>query len=359
MHLVKRFFHWLLLLILIFHSGLSAVPCMAEIYRWQDEQGHWHFSDSPTSGEPIQEPPIPSWDDPAAKAPVAPDATDTPPESPSTISSAQSSATPVQGGMLWSISRKGLTPSYLLGTIHSADPRVVRLRPTVQQALDRSDRFVMEMQMDPAALLSFGANMMMADGSNLETVLGRDLYNRVVRAMAEYGFPEMVVSNLKPWVVMALLSMPKASGEPVLDMVLQQCAEAAGKPTAGLESAQEQLAVFEGLSMADQIALLKMTIDQLPDLPRFFDRLIRAYAADDLQMVAEMAAEYSHKGDTETIQRFNLRLNDDRNRRMVERMTPYLQQGNSFIAVGALHLIGPAGLIRLLRERGYDVAPVR
>lgn len=355
----QLFYRGLSFFILALYLVLPAGPCSAEIYRWQDDQGNWHFSDSPTSEVPIQEPPMPSYQEPAAapasttEAPVAPAA------SPTEASNTPSAGEAVQGGLLWRISRSGLTPSYLLGTIHSADPRVLNLRPAVQQALDRSDRFIMEMQMEADALLSMGVNMMLTDGSTLETLIGQDLYQQVLRAMADYGFPEMMVGNLKPWAVMALLSMPKPTGEQVLDMVLYQRAKTAGKPTAGLETAQEQLAVFEGMSMPDQIALLKMTLAQLPELPRMFERLIQAYAADDLQRIASLAAEYNRNAEAGAGQRFMAQLNDSRNRRMAERMGSYLQQGNSFVAVGALHLTGQDGLIRLLRQRGYAVTPVR
>ena len=359
MYPVIRFFRRLLLCILVFHLVLPALPCQGQIYRWQDEKGHWHFTDSPTSEAPIEQTPMPSWEDSAPQPAAAPDEPGTPPAPSPRTPDVRPSATPLRGGLLWRISGNGVTPSYLLGTIHSADPRGVRLKPAVQQALNRSERFVMEMQLDANVMLSMGASMIMTDGTTLESVLGRDLYGRVVKAMTEYGFPDEVVNTLKPWAVMALLSMPKPTGEPVLDMVLNQRAAAAGKPTAGLESAQEQLAVFEGLSMPDQVALLKMTLAQLPDLPGFFDCLIQAYAADDLQAIADLATGYTHQGESQTTRRFMVRLNDDRNRRMADRMRPYLQQGNSFVAVGALHLAGPAGLLQLLRERGFEVAPVR
>lgn len=355
MHPFNRFLRILLLAVLAFGMVLPAGSCPAEIYRWQDEQGYWHFSDSPTPEAPVQQPPAPAWEDPGANTPPAPSHVDTP--AAPAAANASTEAAAVQGDMLWRVSRGGPAPSYLLGTIHSADPRAVRLKPAVRRALESCERFVMEM--DSAALLALSTGMMMTDGKDLEAVLGRNLYERVVAALSDYGFPEMVVGKMKPWVAMALLSMPKPSVAPVLDMVLYQRARAGGKPTAGLETAQEQLAVFEGLSMADQIALLKMTVDQLPALPGLFDQLIRAYAADDLQRVAELASGYAHQGGTAAVKRFVLRLNDDRNRRMAVRMIPYLQQGNSFIAVGALHLAGPAGLIDLLRARGYDVAPVR
>ena len=56
--------------------------------------------------------------------------------------------------------------------------------------------------------------------------------------------------------------------------------------------------------------------------------------------------------------RFFLRLNDERNLRMVARMTPRIEQGGAFIAVGALHLAGPTGIVQQLSERGYRLRPV-
>lgn len=317
-------------------------PSSAEIYRWKDEKGVWHFTEGPGAGsssqpardtkatgtEPMQELPPPPGSD-------------------------------VKGGLLWRIQGSGNAPSYLLGTIHSDDPRVTRLRPAVAKKLDGCHQFVMEMEIDSNAIMQFGADMLITSGDDLESLLGADLYTKVVAAMADYGMPEMAVRQLKPWVVMALLSMPKPTGGMILDMVLHQRAISQGKPTSGLETAKEQMAVFEGLPLQDQIALLKMTIDQLDALPRMFEELIAAYAADNLGRIASLAEQYNGLANSAAAQRFLHRLNDERNRRMAQRIIPYLKQGNAFIAVGALHLAGPHGLLSLLEQKGYRADPVR
>ncbi len=332
---------------------LPTHPCSADIYKWKDDTGHWHFSDSPPSETSLQR-------EPDGGAPPADGAAPPADRSPKQSGAADAAhAATAQGGLLWRISGQGVRPSHLLGTIHSSDPRVVRLKADVIQALDQSDRFVMEMKMDSSALMGMGAKMMLTDGRDLESLIGSPLYQKAVEAMAGYGLPEMAVRNLKPWAVMALLSMPKPTPEPILDLALLKRAGEAGKPTDGLETADEQLAVFDGLAMADQIALLKMTLAQLPDLPEMFEQLIRAYADDDLQRLAALASRYREDADMAAANRFMLRLNDERNQRMIQRMVPYLKQGNSFIAVGALHLPGPQGLIALLRRQGYQVTPVR
>ncbi|MBI5551275.1 MAG: TraB/GumN family protein [Desulfobacterales bacterium] len=363
MNSIRRTCRFFLAALLAVHLILPIAPCPADIYRWQDQQGHWHFSDSPPSNAPIKEAPIPDRDTRRPAPSEAPPRTQSasPPAAPAPgpLADQASGTATIQGGLLWQVSQKGVAPSHLLGTIHSADPRVVRLRPPVARALDRSERFIMEMVPDGAVMAELATSMLITDGRDLEALLGDSLYRQVQKAAADLGLPEAAVRAMKPWAVMTLLSMPKPSADPILDLVLHQRASAAGKSTAGLETAQEQLAVFDGISMSDQIDLLKMTLAQLPELPGFFDRLIQAYAADDLRTIVDLSETYQRQNDSEAARRFSRRLNDERNHRMLARMTAYLRQGNSFIAVGALHLSGPSGLLQLLRENGYTVTPIR
>ncbi|MCP4744744.1 MAG: DUF4124 domain-containing protein [Desulfobacteraceae bacterium] len=343
--------------------GLLGNPnASADIYRWKDADGKWHFTDSPPSEEQVERlgseiiqetsPPPQSNDKPLVQDQKLPD------KNPLPSNSAFSSASG-KNGLFWKISKNGLRPSYLLGTIHSSDPRVTQLRSEVQQALDTSDAFVMEMLLDTSVFMQLGNNIMLNGGKSLDQLLGQPLFQRVVNAVAGYGLPEMVTMQLKPWFIMALLSMPKPTGGQVLDMVLFQRAKSRGKPATGLETAQEQMAVFESIPLDDQISLLKMTLDQLPQLPGMFEALIQAYVADDLEKIEKLADQYKNQSDISALKRFMFKLNDERNTRMAVRMTSYLQQGNTFIAVGALHLAGNSGLLQSLRQNGYVLTPVR
>lgn len=336
----------LLLCVVVWLSAAWPTRSWAEIFRWQDEKGYWHFSEGPDPGSSaLKHEPAPS------KSGDLPEDTGTANNSPHEQS--------VHAGLLWRISAGDQKVSYLLGTIHSEDPRVTRLKPPVTKALDASDRFVMEMILDTQAFVQFGAAMVLDQDTDLEQVVGKDTYGRVVSAMADYGMPESAVRRFKPWVVIAMLSMPKSTGGQILDMVLYQKATSQGKPASGLETAKEQLAVFEGLSVQDQIELLKMTLQQLPSQQRMFEQLIEAYAADDLNRIADIAKHGQGSQSSASARKFMIRLNDDRNRRMVQRITPYLDQGNTFIAVGALHLAGPRGILALIRQQGYSAESVR
>jgi len=338
---------WLLLLFTVI-TVLTCLPmrARAEIFRWQDKQGYWHFTEGPDARP--QNPPSDS-----AASEVLPS------QNPAKSTTYRVYELPSQAGLLWRIRTSDQKASYLLGTIHSEDPRVTRLKPAVADALDGCDRFVMEMILDTQAFMQFGATMMLEQGTDLETLVGKDLYNRAVSALADYGMPEAVIRRFKPWVVIAMLSMPKSAGGLILDMVLYQRATSQGKPASGLESAQEQLAVFEGLSLQDQIELLEMTLKQQSSQAQVFEQLIEAYAADDLNRIATIAKLDHRQAQIESARNFMVRLNDDRNRRMVQRIIPYLEKGNSFIAVGALHLAGPQGILSLIRQNGYSAESVR
>jgi uncharacterized protein YbaP (TraB family) len=48
-------------------------------------------------------------------------------------------------------------------------------------------------------------------------------------------------------------------------------------------------------------------------------------------------------------------LLEDRNARWIGQLETLFQDGPSFVAVGAVHLVGPDGLIAALRRNGYQV----
>jgi uncharacterized protein YbaP (TraB family) len=132
----------------------------------------------------------------------------------------------------------------------------------------------------------------------------------------------------------------------------------AGKPVLGLETIDEQLAVLDDLSQTDQVALLSETLDVLDQLPEAHEKLLKAYLDRDLAELSRLGEEYLQAGDSEVGERFKTAALDVRNERMTERMLPLLEQGDHFVAVGALHLPGEDGILSRLRAKGFEVHPV-
>lgn len=263
-----------------------------------------------------------------------------------------------QQGILWKIEGKAAAPSYLLGTIHSEDPQVLQVAATVSPQLDASSSFTAEMDLGLENAFAAAISMMIQDGKELPQLIGQTRYNKCVTLLTGYGVPEMMARQLKPWAVMAQLSMPKSKTGEFLDRVLYQRAQQAHKPVYGLETFEEQINVFDQLSLQQQIALLDDALENFPRLDQQLHTLLGLYLQRDLPGLQQYSEKLNKKSQQDLVNTFNQRLLIDRNVRMADRMQARLQEGNAFIAVGALHLPGEKGLLRLLAARGYRVTPV-
>lgn len=261
-------------------------------------------------------------------------------------------------GLLWKIERTGAQSSYLLGTMHSEDPRVMKLAPEIQRPFDASDSFTMEVLLDLQAMLESTQAMMFTDGNTLRKVLGADLYGKVVPLMAERGVPEMMLGAFKPWAIFMTLSVPKQKTGVFLDSALFNAAVEQNKKVYGLETVQEQLSVFDRLSIAEQVRMVADTVKHHGELEHAFEEMIAAYLKRDLKVLQAVSDKYMTMDDKAITDKLMAELIDGRNRRMLDRMTPRLKEGNAFIAVGALHLPGEQGLLQLLQQQGYRVTAV-
>jgi hypothetical protein len=268
---------------------------------------------------------------------------------------------PYGQGLLWQIDGAGPAPSYLFGTMHTADEEVTALAPPVLDALERAQSLSLEVIMTPEAQMSLGFAMMLSDGRTLEQVVGPDLFQRAVTAGRPYGFGQDQFRLFKPWAVMTLLSLPpsevkrQAAGEKALDHRLQEAATQRGLALHGLEQIEEQIAMFNDMAEADQIAMLDATIAQSDQVEVMFEKMRGAYLDQNPALIFEMMQAQQTGVDPGLVETFTERLLDARNERMAERMQPRLAEGGAFVAVGALHLPGEGGILKLLEGQGYQL----
>ncbi len=268
---------------------------------------------------------------------------------------------PYGQGLLWQIDGAGPAPSYLFGTMHSADEAVTNLAPPVVEAFDKASSLSIEVIMTPEAQMSLSFAMMLTDGRSLEQVVGPELFERTVEAGQRYGFGQDHLRLFKPWAVMTILSLPpsevkrQAAGEKALDHQLQARATERGLAVHGLEEIGEQIALFNEMAEADQVAMLDATLAQSGDVERLFEEMRTAYLDQDPAHIFELMQAQQTGFDPALTETFTERLLDARNLRMTERMQPRLDEGNAFIAVGALHLPGEKGILQLLEDRGYQL----
>lgn len=261
--------------------------------------------------------------------------------------------------LLWQVEKDGAAPSYLLGTIHSPDPRLHDLRPEVRRALAASETAAFELIFDQVTVERTMQAAVQPEGRRLEDELGPELFERTAAAVRRYGVSPDKLQRMTVLTLVALLSYPPeelrllALGHPIFDEWLQQEARRRGKTLRALESDEEQTSLFTEMSDAERIAVVSELLkDNAED---DFRKLTDAYLAGDLDAITADMADLSGVEDVAAAERFRGRLLDDRNEVMVERMIPLMAEGPTFVAVGAGHLGGAAGLLRLLEAQGYTV----
>lgn len=262
-------------------------------------------------------------------------------------------------GILWRIERAGTAASHVFGTVHVDDARVTKLPAPVARALGDSRSLTVELSLDPGNVMALAGRMVLQDGRNLAGIAGAELYGKASALAGQLGLPEPALNLFKPWAVALMVMMPQQNPENVLDFVLVRTATAQGKPVHELETVNEQVDVFEGMTEPDQVALLRYAVENYERMPRHTGRLVDAYLARDLAGMWRISQEDAQRAETRRLNEvFVERVLYSRNQRMAERMEPRLAEGGGFIAVGALHLYGDRGVLAELQRRGCRVTRV-
>ncbi|WP_292897731.1 TraB/GumN family protein [Nitratireductor sp.] len=275
-------------------------------------------------------------------------------------------------GLLWRVEKEGVAPSYLFGTMHMSDPRVVTLPANAHKAFEGADRVVIETtdildQSTMAAAMFKRPELMMFTG---EETLGDHLDDAqrqaVANALELRGIPFASVKKMKPWMLISLVALPaceiqrKEAGMPILDLKLAEDAQNAGKELLGLETAVEQLDAMASLPMEMHVRGLVETLALGDALNDVMETMVSLYEQGETGMFwplirVALPEQEDAPGDYTAFDQAMVRA---RNGTMAERAQPILDEGNAFIAVGALHLPGEEGLIELLRADGYTVEGV-
>ncbi|GGE06357.1 hypothetical protein GCM10011390_26840 [Aureimonas endophytica] len=285
---------------------------------------------------------------------------------------AEAAKVPNGEGRFWRVEKDGLPPSYLFGTMHLSDPRILARPPAVEAALGAAKTVVIEtldvldQGKSDLLVLAHPELMMLPAGKSLDDYLSPEEKRESDALFAKAGTPYAAVRTLQPWFTAMGVMLPgceaarAAAGAHPLDIALALDAKAAGKVLVGLESSLEQLQAMASMDMELQVANLLSILRVKDTIPDLFETLTDFYLAGRIGAIgplSEIATETpdSPQASGAAYAQFEQRIVTDRNRRMAERLAPQLAAGGVLVAVGALHLPGEEGLVELLRRAGYRV----
>jgi uncharacterized protein YbaP (TraB family) len=263
-------------------------------------------------------------------------------------------------GFLWEV-RKGNQ----VGTIHVGRPEFYPLPKARLEQLRRASVFVLEADVSDTAraVAATQKYAMFPDGApGLETRLPAELKSRIDEILSRNKLEAAPLMRLKPWMlanVLALFEAAQAGYMPALavEAYLVRLAAAESKPVLELEGIEQQFQLFEQAPWSTQIAFLEEAVKAVETRAarREINRIVQAWETADRPALERLLAEM--RAQTTVGARFTVdAILLGRHPQMVRRIESLLAGGKvHLIAVGALHLVGPQGLVELLRARGYTV----
>jgi len=257
---------------------------------------------------------------------------------------------------VWKITGPNGRTAYLGGSWHLLRSRDYPLPPAYNIAFNASNALAFETSVKD--LETSGKMMERAGtyprGESLKNHVDPRTYSYLQHFFGLLKVPESKWARYKPWFLSFALETPQAGGFEYglgVERYLQRRAQTNSKPIAGLETAQEHLEIFSGLSERGSEALLLMTFIPADKSSPDSSKMLNAWRNGEADFIARSMhnsfSDFPAMAD---------RLLGNRNRNWIPKIEGYLQSGKTyFVVAGSAHMGGSDGVVALLRAHGYRV----
>jgi uncharacterized protein YbaP (TraB family) len=272
----------------------------------------------------------------------------------------------VEAQLLWKVTGKGLKqPCYLFGTHHLIPIQFLDSVPGLFKSFNECETIVGEMvlnNIDATSKIQQAA--IMPDHQQINELLNDEEYKVVdteLKSVLKFGLKEVSIMN--PTLILTLYEMEKYkkltgyTDDKQSDSYFQLVAIEKNKKVVGLETIDQQISVLFGNgSLERQANVLVETVRQKDTILKEMIQLNKLYKAGKLD---ELIALSKGKGNiTDMTDEEYANLVDKRNAAWMTKLPILMHESPCFIAVGAMHLGGKNGLIKLLEKEGYKVIPI-
>ena len=262
---------------------------------------------------------------------------------------------------LWEVSSLS-TRIYLYGTVHAGKKEWFPLPAAVERAFEESPILVVEADiLDTEKMGASGKALSYAPPDELKNHVPEADWERFRKLLPRYRIPEQSVAQMKPFIAVSLLVFSEWARlgyqpEQSVDAYLLRKARAAFKPVVEIEGIDIQTRLIESLTDAENRAIFAGTLTALESglTGEQISGMVGAWQRGDAARMLTVAQKYNEG--VEGAAAFEQKFVWSRHDAMLAKILRYLDsRERHFVAVGALHLAGPNGLVELLKKRGYIV----
>lgn len=256
---------------------------------------------------------------------------------------------------LWEVQGKSNTV-YLLGSIHMMRSEDFPLDRCVDDAYQKSDKLVVELNIQAIDPMDMSRKMMalslLPTGQSLEDQLS----DETQKLLSDFNALPEQYQKMRPWYLALLITLQKVSelgyrADLGVDNYLINKASGS-KPIISLETLEQQLAVLSGDSAKEQDLTLRLTLEQLSEAADYLGEMSSAWQMGDVATVYQLMEQPKQQYPQLSMQ-FDRQI-IQRNYGMAEKISAMLSEKDDYlVVVGGGHLGGEQGVLSLLSKQGW------
>ena len=264
----------------------------------------------------------------------------------------------LENSLLWKISGNGIEkPSYLYGTMHAVCE--TNIDADVMQAFDETNQLYLEIDLDdPNLQAKMMGGVMMKDGVTISSLITEEESKIVDNFLKEnIGLSLKMMDTFKP-LMLTSMYLPKLLDCPMkaVDMELMKIATAQNKELLGLETIEDQLSVFDKIPYKTQVEeIVKTAKKNMADEKKEMNKMLAVYKSENIEEMLTLTQGSENKMFSD----FSEDLLTKRNQNWIPIIEKTAKENPTLFAVGAAHLAGKDGVIKLLRKKGFIVEAVK
>lgn len=267
--------------------------------------------------------------------------------------------------------RKNGKDTYLFGTAHYSDPKTKFIPKLIKARIKNASvvyteitdaeayKYYQAIQKEVKAKLE---SVVIKDNTGIKKHFTDQEWKQILQVLRENNIPIRRAEHIKPWAISNLVNQDTCdtSGGNFLDSNITKYAQRGQIPVKGLETHQELLKLDRSQTRSEAIKAAKYGLFFREHMPSIQTTFIDLYLQERIFMISEFGYAFQRSKIPRTEVRnsareFKKSILTDRNKSWMKHIIPATRKGDAFIAVGALHLGGSTGLLRLLERRGYKI----
>jgi uncharacterized protein YbaP (TraB family) len=260
-----------------------------------------------------------------------------------------------QAASIWHVS--GEKDFYLFGTVHVLKSDAYPLPKAYAQSFAQCEKLWLEVdqaEMEDMDLLIEAQQLMLLPlGEKLQNQLSQTSYEKLQQLAEMAGLNMSLLQGLKPWaaanvLTVTVMQMHGFEIEKGLDEYLANWAQRDGIPMAGLESLMWQINMLDNLGSQYSEQFIEFSTNDMENVDKLVGDLVKFWEQGDVESLYQQAdfADYPE------IEKVMLTL---RNNSWMNILLAQTTKQTQCVAVGALHMAGPSGLLKQFERNGYEV----